>query len=92
MISIGGADHYKGFPRSSFKVDKEQDNVVLNVTREQLQPEFAQTDLSPDVMKVAEDQLQTLRTSEPRKAEERERFSGGPLGEGDAGGSRSYGK
>jgi len=65
---------------------------VLNVTREQLQPEFAQTDLSPDVMKVAEDQLQTLRTSEPRKAEERERFSGGPLGEGDAGGSRSSGK
>jgi hypothetical protein len=43
-------------------------------------------------MKVAEDQLQTLRTSEPRKAEERERFSGGPLGEGDAGGSRSSGK
>jgi len=92
MISIGGADHYKAFPRSHFNVDKEQDNVVLNVTREQLRPELAQTDLSPDVVKVVEDQLQTLRTSEPRKAEERERFSGGPLDEGDAGDSRSSGK
>lgn len=65
---------------------------MLNVTREQLQPELAQTGLLPDVMKVLEDQLQTLRTSEPGKVEERERFSGGPLGEGDAGGSRSSDK
>ena len=42
MISIGGADHYKAFSPSNFKVDKEQGNVVHNVTREQLQPELAQ--------------------------------------------------
>lgn len=65
MISIGNTDRYKAFPWSNFKVDREQGNVVLNVTMEQLQPGLAQTHLSPDVMKVVEDQLQTLRKAEP---------------------------
>ena len=65
MISIGNTDRYKAFPWSNFKVDREQGNVVLNVTMEQLQPGLAQTDLSPDVMNVVEDQLQTLRKAEP---------------------------
>ena len=65
MISIGNTDRYKAFPWSNFKVDREQGNVVLNVTMEQLQPGLAQTDLSPDVMKVVGDQLQTLRKAEP---------------------------
>jgi PRC-barrel domain len=89
MISIGDTGQYKAFPWSNFTVDKEQGNVVLNVTREQLQPGLAQTDLSPDVTKVVEDQLKTLRTSEPRRAEKRERAtgSGGPMGESEASGS-----
>lgn len=65
MISIGNTDRYKAFPWSNFKVDRVQGNVVLNVTMEQLHPGLAQTDLSPDVMKVVEDQLQTLRKAEP---------------------------
>jgi sporulation protein YlmC with PRC-barrel domain len=92
MISIDDTDHYKAFPWSNFKVDKEQGNVVLNVTREQLRPEFAQTDLSPDVTKVVEDQLQTLRKSGPRNAEKRHRFSSGPLSESDVGNSHPSGK
>jgi sporulation protein YlmC with PRC-barrel domain len=89
MISIGETDQYKAFPWSNFKVNKEQGNVVLNVTREQLQPGLAQTDLSPDVTKVVADQLKTLRASEPRKAEKRERStddgeSQGPMGESKA--------
>jgi hypothetical protein len=90
MISIGDTGEYKAFPWSNFKVNKEQGNVVLNVTREQLQPGLAQTDLSPDVTKVVEDQLKTLRTSEPRRAEKREGSkidSQGPMGESKAGGS-----
>ena len=92
MISIGDTDQYKAFPWSNFKVNKEQGNVVLNVTREQLQPGLAQTDLSPDVTKVVADQLKTLRASEPRKAEQRERSkdageSQGPMGESKASGS-----
>lgn len=69
MISIGNTDQYKAFPWSNFKVDKEQGNVVLNVTREQLRPEPVQTDFSPDITKVVEDQLQTIRKSEPRNPE-----------------------
>ncbi|HKO31513.1 MAG TPA: PRC-barrel domain-containing protein [Nitrospiraceae bacterium] len=33
MISIGDTGEYKAFPWSNFKVNKEQGNVVLNVTR-----------------------------------------------------------
>jgi sporulation protein YlmC with PRC-barrel domain len=89
MISIGDTDQYKAFPWSNFKVNKEQGNVVLNVTKEQLQPGLAQTDLSPDVTKVVADQLKTLRTSDPRRAEkpERSKDSGetmGPMGESKA--------
>lgn len=89
MISIGDTEQYKAFPWSNFKVDKEQGNVVLNVTQEQLQPGLTQTDLSPEVTKVVEDQLKTLRTSEPRRAEKLERSTdgGGPMGESEASGS-----
>ena len=92
MISIGDTDQYKAFPWSNFKVNKEQGNVVLNVTREQLQPGLAQTDLSPDVTKVVADQLKTLRTSEPQRAENREPSkdsaeSQGPMGESKTSGS-----
>ncbi|HEY6262761.1 MAG TPA: PRC-barrel domain-containing protein [Nitrospiraceae bacterium] len=90
MISIGDTGEYKAFPWSNFKVNKEQGNVVLNVTREQLQPGLVQTDLSPDVTKVVEDQLKTLRKSEPRRAEKRERSNvegQGPMGESTASGS-----
>ncbi len=69
MISIGDTDRDKAFPWSNFKVDKEQGNVMLTAKKEQLQPELVQTDLSPDVTKVVDDQLQRLRTSEPLKAE-----------------------
>jgi hypothetical protein len=92
VISIGDTDHYKAFPWSNFKVDKEEGTVVLNVTREQLRPELAQTDLSPDVTKVVEDQLQMLRKSEPRNDEKRDRLSSGPLSEHDVGDSPSSGK
>ena len=71
MISIGDTGEYQAFPWSNFQVNKEQGNVVLNMTREQLQPGLAQTDLSPDVTKVVEAQLKTLRASEPQKAEKR---------------------
>jgi hypothetical protein len=95
MISIGDTGEYKAFPWSNFQVNKEEGNVVLNVTREQLRPDLAQTDLSPDVTKVVEDQLKTLRASEPRKAEKRERSKDegmgakgtGPMGEDKASGS-----
>jgi sporulation protein YlmC with PRC-barrel domain len=91
MISIGDTDQYKAFPWSNFKVNKDQGNVVLNVTKEQLQPGLAQTDLSTDVTKVVADQLKTLRISEPRKAEKRDRSNddggGGPMGESKASGS-----
>ena len=63
MISIGDTGQLKAFPWSSFKVNKEQGNVVLNVTPEQLQTKA--TDLSPDIQAL-EEQLQTLRKSESR--------------------------
>jgi hypothetical protein len=49
MISIGGTDHYKAFPRRTSKSIRNRANGVLNVTREKLQAELAKTDLSPDV-------------------------------------------
>ena len=61
MISIGDTGQLKAYPWSSFKVNKEQGNVVLNVTKEQL--ETKATDLSPDIQTL-QDQLQTLRKSE----------------------------
>ena len=63
MISIGDTGQMKAYPWSSFKVNKEQGNVVLNVTKEQL--ETKATDLSPDISALQE-QLQTLRNSESR--------------------------
>ena len=63
MISIGETGQLKAYPWSSFKVNKEQGNVVLNVSKEQL--ETKATDLSPDIQAL-QDQLQTLRKSESR--------------------------
>lgn len=64
MISIGDTGRLKAYPWSSFKVNKEQGNVVLNVAPEQLQTNM--NDLSPDIQAL-EQQLQTLRESESRK-------------------------
>ncbi|MBK5281021.1 MAG: PRC-barrel domain-containing protein [Nitrospiraceae bacterium] len=63
MISIGDTGQLKAYPWSAFKVNKEQGNVVLNVTKEQLETKAA--DLSPDIQAL-EEQLQTLRKSESR--------------------------
>ena len=63
MISIGDTGQLKAYPWSSFKVNKEQGNVVLNVTKEQLG--MKSSDLSPDIQAL-QDQLQTLRQSEAR--------------------------
>ncbi|HSL05477.1 MAG TPA: hypothetical protein VK901_18270 [Nitrospiraceae bacterium] len=63
MISIGDIGQLKAYPWSAFKVNKEQGNVVLNVSKEQL--ETKATDLSPDIQ-VPQDRLQTLRKSESR--------------------------
>jgi sporulation protein YlmC with PRC-barrel domain len=63
MISIGDTGQLKAYPWSAFKVNKEQGNVVLNVTKEQI--ETKATDLSPDIQAL-QDQLQTLRKSEAR--------------------------
>ncbi len=88
MISIGDTGQLKAYPWSSFKVNKEQGNVVLNVTPEQLQTKA--TDLSPDIQAL-EGQLQTLRKSESRiGAREGEnmgdRSAAGPQGEETKGG------
>ena len=88
MISIGDTGQLKAFPWSSFKVNKEQGNVVLNVAPEQLQTKM--TDLSPDIQAL-EQQLQTLRQSESRKgAREGQNFgdrdAAGPMGEEKRGG------
>ena len=83
MTSIGDTGQMKAYPWSSFKVNKEQGNVVLNVTKEQLQTKM--TDLSPDIQAL-EQQLQTLRKNESRKgAREGQNFgdrdAAGPHGE-----------
>jgi len=83
MISIGDTGQMKAYPWSSFKVNKEQGNVVLNVTPEQLQMKM--TDRSPDIQ-VLEQQLQTLRKNESGKgAREGQNFgdgeAAGPMGE-----------
>jgi len=83
MISIGDTGQMKAYPWSSFKVNKEQGNIVLNVTKEQLQTKM--TDLSPDIQAL-EQQLQTLRKNESRKgAREGQNFgdrdAAGPMGE-----------
>ena len=88
MISIGDTGQLKAFPWSSFKVNKEQGNIVLNVTPEQLQTKM--TDLSPDIQAL-EQQLQTLRNSESRKGTREEhnfgdRDAAGPHGETTRGG------
>jgi hypothetical protein len=88
MISIGDTGQMKAYPWSSFKVNKEQGNIVLNVTKEQLQTKM--TDLSPDIQAL-EQQLQTLRKNESRKgAREGQNFgdrdAAGPMGEEKRGG------
>ncbi len=88
MISIGDTGQLKAYPWSSFKVNKEKGNVVLNVTKEQL--ETKPTDLSPDIQAL-QDQLQTLRQSESRKGTQEgqnmgDRGAAGPMGETTKGG------
>ena len=88
MISIGDTGQLKAYPWSSFKVNKEQGNVVLNVTKEQLGMKSA--DLSPGIQAL-QDQLQTLRKNESRKgAREGQNFGDrdavGPMGEEKRGG------
>jgi sporulation protein YlmC with PRC-barrel domain len=94
MISIGDTGQLKAYPWSAFKVNKEQGNVVLNVTKEQI--ETNATDLSPDIQAL-QDQLQTLRKSESRVGIREGRNMGdrgaaGPMGEttkGEGGAERS---
>lgn len=88
MISIGDTGQLKAYPWSSFTVNKEQGNVVLNVTKEQL--ETKATDLSPDIQSL-EEQLQTLRKGESRVGAREEQNMGnrgaaGPMGETTMGG------
>lgn len=83
MISIGETGQLKAYPWSAFTVNKEQGNVVLNVTKEQLQTKA--TDLSPDIQAL-EEQLQTLRKSESRIGVRGgqnfgDRDAAGPMGE-----------
>lgn len=83
MISIGDTGQMKAYPWSSFKINKEQGNVVLNVTPEQLQMKM--TDRSPDIQAL-EQQLQTLRKNESSKgARDGQNFgdrdAAGPMGE-----------
>ena len=93
MISIGDTGQLKAYPWSAFKVNKEQGNVVLNVTKEQL--ETKATDLSPDIQAL-EGQLQTLRKSESRIGVREgqnlgDRDAGGPMGETKVGGGGPLG-
>lgn len=93
MISIGDTGQLKAYPWSAFKVNKEQGNVVLNVTKEQLQTKA--TDLSPDIQAL-EGQLQTLRKSESRVGVREgqnlgDRDAGGPMGETKVGGGGPLG-
>jgi sporulation protein YlmC with PRC-barrel domain len=93
MISIGDTGQLKAYPWSSFKVNKEQGNVVLNVTKEQL--ETKATDLSPDIQSL-EEQLQTLRKSESgigaREGQNLgDRDAAGPMGETKVGGGGPLG-
>jgi sporulation protein YlmC with PRC-barrel domain len=90
MISIGDTGQMKAYPWSAFKVNKEQGNVVLNVTKEQLQTKA--TDLSPDIQTL-QDQLQTLRKSESSAGAREgqglnmgDRGAAGPMGEATKGG------
>jgi sporulation protein YlmC with PRC-barrel domain len=88
MISIGDTGQLKAYPWSAFKVNKEQGNVVLNVTKEQI--ETKATDLSPDIQALQE-QLQTLRKSEARIGVREgqnmgDRGTAGPMGETTKGG------
>ena len=91
MIKIGDSDQLKAFPWSSFKVDKKSGDVVLNMTKEQLQPGLGSTDQSPDLSEL-EKQLETLREQEARKAPRHglgiteEPAAGGPMGESQVGG------
>jgi len=90
MIKIGDSDRLRAFPWSAFKVDKESGNVVLNITKEQLQGVSA-SDQSPDISAI-EQQLQTLRQQESQKGDRpglgvtKEPAIAGPHGETEVGG------
>jgi sporulation protein YlmC with PRC-barrel domain len=92
MIQIGETDQLRAFPWSAFKVDKKNGNVVLNMTKEQLQPGLASTDQSPDLRGI-EKELKTLRERESRRSSQRqglgvteEPAAAGPMGESQVGG------
>ena len=90
MMKIGDSEQLKAFPWSSFKVDKKSGDVVLNMTKEQLQPGLAATDQSPDLSEL-ESQLKTLRAQESRKSRPgigitEEPAAAGPMGESQVGG------
>jgi sporulation protein YlmC with PRC-barrel domain len=93
MISIGDTAQLKAYPWSAFKVNKEQGNVVFNVTKEQL--ETKATDLSLDIQAL-EGQLRTLRKSESgigvREGQNLgDRDAGDPMGETKVGGGGPLG-
>ncbi len=93
MISIGDSGQLKAYPWSAFKVNKEQGNIVLNITKEQL--ETKATDLSPDIQAL-EGQLQSLRKSESRIGVREgqnvgDRNAAGPMGETKVGGGGPLG-
>jgi sporulation protein YlmC with PRC-barrel domain len=93
MISIGDTGQLKAYPWSAFKVNKEQGNIVLNVTKAQL--ETKATDLSPDIQAL-EGQLQALRKNESRIGVREgqnlgDRDAAGPMGETKVGGGGPLG-
>ena len=97
MMKIGDTDQLKAFPWSAFKVDKNSGNVVLNMTKEQLQPGLLANDQSPDLSNL-ERQLQSLRQQESHKGDRpglgvtKQPAAGGPHGETEVGGAGPSGE
>ena len=93
MIAIGDTGELKAFPWSAFKVNKEKGNIVLNVTKEQLRPDLAAQDMSPDVKEVIARELKTLRQNEPKRVQReglgvtQQPAAAGPMGEEQVGGA-----
>src|SRR6185295_8390858 len=91
MIKIGDSGNLRAFPWSAFKVDKNSGNVVLNMTKEQLQPGVSAKDHSAD-LSALEQQLQTLRQQESHKGARpglgvtKQPATAGPHGETEVGG------
>ncbi|MGQ0809899.1 MAG: PRC-barrel domain-containing protein [Nitrospiraceae bacterium] len=92
MISIGDTGQLQAHAWSHFKVDKNKGNVVLNLTKEQLQPGLSSQDLSPDVREVVDREMKTLRERESKIDRSKpgdvteQPAAGGMMGEEKAGG------